>query len=442
MYSVSKRVAIFIVLILPMSLTIAQDTELKSTEDTKPDEYTFGIQIRPRTEYRDGFKTQGTEDSEPAFLTAQRTRLFFGYSSKLFDSKISIQDVRTWGEEKNKSDAPSFDIHEAWFELFATKGLSVKLGRQELKYDDQRLLSWTDWNHNASSHDIAIFKYKKNTFNAHLGLAYNNEREVLFQSMYSIDYYKTMQFLYLSNQYKNGLKLSLLGIADGNQKENSSTILYVRTTYGLNASFKNPNSNLGFHGGFFKQNGKDKTGKRINAYFYNISLNTNIYKNIVPTVGIDYFSGTDALDTTNTVNNSFSNLYGAGYKFLGNMNYFTSIDKHTKGGGIVDLFGKINYKINSKFNSEVAYHVFSLASNVADPNYENSGMQAIDKSLGSELDFVFNYKISDNVNLKFGYATMFANESMDIIKGGDHKQFAQWAYFMVRITPQITKTIN
>lgn len=442
MLLVSKKAVISIMLVLPSLLTIAQDTQTTSETPKKSDEYTIGLQIRPRTEYRNGFKTQGTEDTNPALVTAQRTRLFFGYKTSLFNSNIAIQDVRTWGEEKNKNDAPSLDIHEAWFEIFATKELSFKLGRQELKYDDQRLLSWTDWNHNASSHDIAIVKYKKSSFNAHLGLAYNNEKEILFQANYPVSFYKTMQFLYLSNQYNNGLKISLLGIADGNQKESSSDIIYVRTTYGMNTSFKNSNSSLGFSGSLFKQNGKDKAGNKINAYFFSASVNYSINKNLAPTLGIDYFSGTNGIDTLNTTNNSFSNLYGAGYKFLGIMNYFTSIDTHTKGGGIMDVFGKLTYKISSKFNTEVAYHVFSLANNVIDPNYEGTDLQALDKSLGSELDFILKYKISNNLDLNFGYATMFAKESMDVIKGGDHTQSANWAYLMIRITPQFTKSIN
>ncbi len=442
MFLVSKKAGISILLILPTLLTTAQDTETASLETSKPDEYTLGLQIRPRTEYRNGYKTQTTDEANPAFLTTQRTRLFFGYKTSLFDSKLSIQDIRTWGEEPNKADVSSIDLHEAWVELFLSKKISIKLGRQELKYDDQRLLAWTDWNQNASSHDIAIFKYKNNNFDAHLGLAYNNEKEILCETYYALNFYKTMQFLYLSNQYDNGLKLSFLEIADGNQKENSAKIIYVRTTYGINAVYENTNSNIGFSGSFFKQNGQNKTGENINAFFIGSSLSYKINKNLKPVIGIDYYSGSDGLDTTKTTSNSFSNLYGAGYKFLGIMNYFTSVDKHTKDGGIIDIFGKINYKFSPKLNFESAYHVFSLANNVTDPNVEGAELKAIDKSLGSELDLILKLNVSNTLNFNFGFAHMFAKESMDVIKGGDYKQNANWVYVMITVSPQITKTMK
>ena len=91
------------------------------------------------------------------FFISQRTRLNLGYKNPRFSVGITVQDVRVWGQDAstiNRYAAPGLDgimIHEAWAQVnlldTARKDmeLQVKLGRQELNYDDARLLGNLDW---------------------------------------------------------------------------------------------------------------------------------------------------------------------------------------------------------------------------------------------------------------------------------------------------------
>ena len=61
-------------------------------------------EYRPRFEFRDGYSTLKTEDSEPAYFVTQRTRLNLNHTYNNVTSKLSIQDYRVWGESKLKSE--------------------------------------------------------------------------------------------------------------------------------------------------------------------------------------------------------------------------------------------------------------------------------------------------------------------------------------------------
>ncbi|MCY7359793.1 MAG: alginate export family protein [Rudanella sp.] len=71
-------------------------------------------------------------------------------------------------------------LHEAWgeFSLLDTnktklgKEFTLKIGRQELVYDDVRLLGNLDWLQQARRHDMALLKYSAKGWTAHVGIAY------------------------------------------------------------------------------------------------------------------------------------------------------------------------------------------------------------------------------------------------------------------------------
>ena len=120
-------------------------------------QFVLSGELRPRAEYRHGFKSPATTDMDAAGFISQRSRLNVGYTNEKMKFGMSLQDVRVWGDvpQLNLSDN-SFSLHEAWGEYFFTPALSLKLGRQELVYDDSRMLGNVDWAQQGRSHDIEI----------------------------------------------------------------------------------------------------------------------------------------------------------------------------------------------------------------------------------------------------------------------------------------------
>jgi hypothetical protein len=117
-------------------------------------------QVRTRTEVRDGLGNLAPLSAAPAAFTSQRTRLIFGYKWDRVTFGMTVQDVRVWGQDAatiSNADGGKLSTHEAWADITlansadttinfkAIQNLSLKIGRQELVYDDVRLLGNLDW---------------------------------------------------------------------------------------------------------------------------------------------------------------------------------------------------------------------------------------------------------------------------------------------------------
>jgi len=411
-----------------------ENKEVQSQSDKKTNINING-ELRTRYEYRDGYKKPLTAEQFPANIIAQRSRLNFESSSDKLKTRISVQDVRVWGEVGVKKDIASVFLNEAWFDLKISKRFNLKIGRQAIKYDDQRLLSATNWNNVGTSHDLALLKYKNNSFNFHFGAAYNNDKNKTTESFYPIKNYKTLSYIWLSKKIKN-FNLSFIDVLDGNQKDSSDYVIYARNTLGPNIIYKNKKINFTVFTNIYYQHGKDAKGNDIQAYFYSGKITKNIANKYSAAIALDYYSGTNGLDENNTTINTFNKLYGAGHKYGGFIDYFTNTYSQTKNGGLSDMYLKLSAKYN-KFSSSIYAHYLSLANNVIDPSALNK--VAINKYLGTEIDIVVNYKISNNAKIQTGYSIMLPSKSMEIIKGGNSELTAQWAYIMFTITPNFYK---
>jgi len=142
----------------------------------------FGGQYRIRGEQKSNYdfsddKTvpSSTDDDQIGFY-GQRVRLW-GVAKPTNDTtvKITIQDTRNWGANQtatvngpNLTDTGvnTLDLHESYVlidEFFGTP-FSVKIGRQELVYGDQRLVGAFGWSNNGRSFDAAKTMYRSDAY--------------------------------------------------------------------------------------------------------------------------------------------------------------------------------------------------------------------------------------------------------------------------------------
>ena len=300
-------------------------------------QFTIQSQFRPRFEYRDGYKSLRDSNTKPAAFVSQRTRLIFGYKSDKINARINFQDVRTWGEEKLKADIAATAIHEAWFSFKLLDSLSLKLGRQEFVYDNERLFSNNNWAQAGTSHDAALLQFKSNSWSVDLGVAFNQQSD---SNLFGTDYtrvdvrsnYKSLNFIWLTKKFKT-FSISGLGVADGYQKATGDKKTNFRYTYGPVINYKT--KNLGIDARGFMQSGKTQDGKEISAYFSNMDISYLVFNKLTLQAGFEYWSGYDFSDSTSTKYNAFDVLYGTGHRFNGNMDYITR-PGDTKNAGLVD----------------------------------------------------------------------------------------------------------
>lgn len=146
----------WLIVVLHVGILKAQDT----TKVIKPTEFTISAEFKARLEVRNGYRTLVPDDTTPSIFVNNRTRLNLDFKSKHVDAYISLQDARVWGEYGGQYRGGSINLFEGYAEVPLKKGFSVKLGRQRIMYDNQRLFAQNDWRVWARSHDALRFNYK------------------------------------------------------------------------------------------------------------------------------------------------------------------------------------------------------------------------------------------------------------------------------------------
>ncbi|GHB59053.1 alginate export family protein [Persicitalea jodogahamensis] len=418
-------------------------------------------QVRTRTELRDGFARPLTESQDAALFTSQRTRLNVDYEKDRIKFFVTVQDVRVWGQDASTNNGvtnPTLDglmVHQAWAEIglldtantTTGRNLSLKIGRQELLYDDSRLLGNLDWLQQARRHDAVVLKYERNGFSAHLGAAYNQNRESLTGQIYNgvpTGYaagtngigtsYKSLQFLHLGKKLKQGMASFLIVKDDFNRYSPDSLGAKVwqkgtwnRVTLGPYVSTK-IGKNLSLAASAYLQTGKNKDGNVLNASTASVSAIYEVSRNFAFGPGADYLSGNAPGDSRS---HRFDPLYGTPHKFWGQMDYFYVADGFGP-GGLLNYYLKSAFTLTPKLSGTADYHVFQS------PNEIQVGDKSLaSKSFGSEFDLILNYKMMPDVAIQLGYAHYFSRPTLAAVKGvANAREGANWAYLMINITPQ------
>lgn len=429
---------------------------------------TISGQLRTRSEYRDGQGTLSRKDTVPAFFTSQRTRLNVGFSAHRFKVYTSLQDVRVWGQDAssiNRITTDTYDgfmVHEAWAEISlvdtgkVVKNFTVKIGRQELVYDDVRLLGNLDWLQQARRHDAAVLKFEHRGWTAHLGAAFNQNAERKSNIIYNgaptgyaastngmSAMYKSMQFLYVNKKLHFG-NVSFLSFKDDFSKfhfaatdTEKKTPIYEqsawsRFTAGFNI-FGTALRKISFTGSAFYQGGKYREGTSLDEYLLSASAMYAAGRKLSVGPGVDLTSGNNGSDPSKKFQR-FDPLYGTPHKFWGYMDYFYVADGFGA-NGLVNAYIKTRYKAKDNLTLSLDAHHFALPNAITD----ESG-QSLGKTLGREFDFIFNYALTKVINIEGGYCTFFASSTLASAKVKNVKSAdtsANWAYLMISIKPEV-----
>ncbi len=453
-------------------------------------------QLRTRTEYRDGLGTLKLKTNDPAFFTSQRTRLTFNYKSSHVIFQTTLQDIRVWGQDAStisNADGSKLGVHEAWAEiilankkdtLFKKSGpdyFGVKIGRQELLYDDGRLLGNLDWLQQARRHDAIVFKLLNKGWLFDLGIAFNQHTDAFnyngtfytpanvmpyvkdsrgnlaitpsgFIPLSNLDGwssktgspalqafpstnglyqdYKAMQYLYTAKTF-NKTKLTGLILADHFGKYVNDS---VRNITGTDTGY--------IYGRRFNQKG---VNSRITA---GILLNSILdrEKAFALTAGLYYQTGKDRdaqklSAYSSTVSLSYTKnkfTYTAVWDYVsGNDAFSTSTTNHRfdplygtphKFWGLMDYFyvgtGSPTGGLSDPFAKIKYASTKKRFTAVLDYHYfslaknqKNLSGSAIKKYLGSEFDLVANYSLNKIATLEYGFSIMAATKSMEYAKG-------------------------
>lgn len=413
-----KKLKLILILIVGLSFEIqAQELDVN-------------LQIRPRFEYRNGYKTLIPEGQKGTSQISQRSRLNFNYKQEDLIVKLTLQNTRTWGDVAPTAvaDKNGVAVFEAWAQYNFTEKWSARMGRQVLSYDNQRIFGEQDWGQQAQSHDALTVSYHTESQKLDFGGAYNSTAENTFQTPYTVANYKALQYAWYHNQFNEDLGLSFLLLNTGYEYANADAKLLVdyKQTFGPYLTYKTGKIDSSFW--VYGQTGKS-TDLQVSAWNAAANFGYQITESFKAGLGYEFLSGKDSNDGSSVIK-SFNPIFGTNHGFNGYMDYFY-VGNHLNNVGLQDAFIKLNYNIE-KWQFALMPHVFLAAADVVTPLNEK-----LDSYLGTEVDVTFGYNFKKDITVTGGYSQMFGSKTMEFIKNGDASHTNNWAWLMVSVNPRI-----
>ncbi|MDP4283264.1 MAG: alginate export family protein [Bacteroidota bacterium] len=406
----------------------------------KNEEVKLNIQLRPRAEFRNGLFTPILKGQKPAAFVAQRSRIGLIYSkNQKLKIGLSTQVVTTWGNDPQvQTTANDISLYEAWAQFYFNPYWSVKVGRQILSYDDQRILGALDWNNAGRKHDAILLGFDKNKFEANAAFAFNQNAEKVTNTYFNNSLsqpYKAMQFLWMKYKFTNALSISALALDLNMQNRIDSSVSNLQTLGG-NIYYKKDKLNI--TGTYYYQTGRNPVNNssyiKTNAWMTAVKAVYDFNQKIGLGIGSDYLSGKDMNSTSSKIT-YFNPLYGTHHKFYGFMDYFYVSSTHDN-VGLWDSYLNVNLNASQKLDWQIALHHFESAARVI--NYTGGKASS---ALGNEADITFGFKVMDNVKIAGGYSQMFTDPSMKYVKNisanQSMKSLQNWIWISININPDI-----
>ncbi|SDC70030.1 Alginate export [Williamwhitmania taraxaci] len=393
--------------------------------------------LRNRFEYRDGYKKPASEVTDPTTLVYQRGRVAFSFKADSFQVQLSFQDARIWGQYANSTDVNAVSVHESWFRYWVNPSWSFKVGRQEISYDDQRIVGAPDWSIAGKSYDAALCMFEQpiSGISASIGGGINRSSDDVFLTDYTKDYFRFFTVGYLKKSIGSSSSASLLSFVEGNQKKGVATIIYPRHTFGSNMIMTQGaySSDLSL----YIQHGQHESGAKVVAGA--VALKGTYKTGSVGSlyIGGAYYTGTSKAELQKGKSNSFIRPYGTAHSLHGYMDYYTKL-REIKDGGLVDIYVGYKCKFAPKWEAQFDYHYFSLAESGFSDAIAPEGYQRVtSKELGSEVDVMLSYQLAKSFLMQGGYSLMLQSSTAEKLFGIANGETSSWAYLSLVFRPRL-----
>ncbi len=341
------------------------------------------ISLRTRVGYRTGEFLKTT-----AYIQLQNvTNLMEQFSFKRgYPGKIEGDTAQDFIGDPHGS-----RVQQAYLDFRFIPQTLIRLGRQEITLDDQRLIGNVDWRQNGQSFD-ALTIINHSVPNLTLFTSYINQVNTIFLGHMDLDAF------YLFHATYTGIKeQSISAFVYLLDTEDESSSARDCGTYGIRAAGNVPilkeialkyAVDYAYQGDF--QDGKDHNANMFNAF---LGAKINVFN---VGAGFSYISGQDGNDKP------FDTLFSTAHKFNGWADEFLATNGGKLTAGLKDYYIQAGVKvIGTKFLA--VYHYFDTTDE----------KNQFDGTYGDEIDLLAARKLTKNLStlLKFAYYNRKDNDS-------------------------------
>jgi hypothetical protein len=358
--------------------------------DSKDDDYPM---FRVDGQFRLRFEADGrTVGVDPDFAVLSRVRVGGGVVlADWIDVYARIQDSRAWGDAQNTltdASADQLDLNEGYVTLGSSPGFKAKLGRQQVKIADERLVGAVDWTNTGRSLDGARLSGQAGQFNWSTFWMNIRERD----SLLAVGLDPQL------NQGVNDDGWLIGGFGSTSLGDLVAELTFLVDRYAVTE--ESYTTNLRLHGnssGFLYDGaGAWQTGPDRSAWFASGKLGYGWNRNSIA-AQLDYLSGDSDPDDSET--RAFNTLYATNHKFYGYMDYFLALPAQLDQAGLVDAVLRGAWGAAPNTTVRLDLHRFWTAE-------ERLGQT----ELGTELDLIGAWNILPQANLTGGIGLFMAEE--------------------------------
>jgi len=403
-------------------------------DSVQENQFTMGAQVLSRGELRQGGLPVNEKDDDLAAFFMERSRLTFDYSRPHLEIKIVPQHSGVWGQ----AGKGAFNLYESWIQLQARNGLFAKVGRQELSYDNERIIGANDWAMAAASHDVIKLGYEGHGHKAHFILGFNQNAENTHGGTYyenGAQPYKSLQTLWYHYDVPRtnfGASVIFMNIGAQNTQTRKTNFQQLVGAYLLYTP-----SRWLFEGSYYYQFGTNEIDMTISAWMASLKAQYSFHKQFRATAGYDYLSGDEFYYVRNQGQiglihhekiKGFNTLYGSHHQFYGAMDFFY-MSAYTDGftPGLQNLYFGLDYTPIKNLKINAYYHYLSTA----------TALRFHDRNLGHELELSASYRFMPDVSLSAGYSYMIGSETMEALKRANDEGRLSWAWLSLNVSPRL-----
>lgn len=421
----------------------------------------FGGQIRLRYEIKENagsfpnsdFIRRGQDNDNSYFLL--REKIHAGYKHDWVSIFLEGRDSSTTGDDRDPNpEADQFDLHQAFAVIGNSEQfpLSLKLGRQEMSYAEERFIGVSDWHNLSRVFDAAKLRFES----AHGWIDGFIGRVVIPHdgSFNEVNDYDWFSGVYASTKTLIPKQETQLYVLSRNVSADSASTTRSsgggaasRDVYTVGMRLKSlPGHFNGWDYGaeIAGQFGSvDQGGSRLDHEALALDVvggYTWTEASGVPRLGMEYTYGSGDSDPTDNQHETFDLLFGTNHKLYGLMDLVGLRNIHNP---------SVSFSIKPMKNLSLKadYLLFWLAE-TSDSFYPEGGgarnrngygiNPGLSGFVGSELDMVANYAFKPWLSFQAGYGHFFAGDyirqSVGRVPANGGSTDADWVYLQTTVS--------
>ena len=372
-----------------------------------------GLIFTPNAQYKLRYRHfEGRDLTENASLDFLRHRARIG-AELAYDGRVAVfvqlQDVRFFGDSTVGSFFPgSTGLHQGYAQLSPFDGLAIRAGRQEIAYENQRIIGNLDWLEEARAFDAIRFSFERGPVRVDSFYAKTFENLVLGPGAPIDDGDVVAGNLHVAPLRE--LEVGFIGVIDrggiafpDRTLATFGGLLSGATAVGLSYSVEG-----------YGQIGSGRGELEQRAYMAGLGIQyrgDTVWKPFIAAFG-EYLSGNEERSTTTL--RTFEYPYPTGHAFHGEMDFFLDIPVDTDQRGLVDVGGTFGLSPFADFVIAPTYHWFASAVDRGDGRL----------TFGHEIDFKAAYRPWRFLSVDLVYGLFVPGEVWEHSRGTDLEHFA------------------